>query len=54
MRHEDFNTYGDHAAKVFDNFGSCSYSGIIYTCKVLTDNSRVTMKMRCLVWTCMN
>ncbi len=54
MRQRDLGAYEKMAVKLFDSYGTSAFSGIAYTCAVLSDYSHAETRMKCMAWVCMN
>lgn len=54
MRQRDLSEYEKPAVKIFDNYSTRAYSGVAYTCTIVSDYSYVGLHMKCMAWVCMN
>ncbi|HEX8949012.1 MAG TPA: hypothetical protein VF790_08635 [Dissulfurispiraceae bacterium] len=52
MRQEEFETGDRLVIRVYGKHGTCS--GVVYTCKVISELIRTEADMKCLAWLCMN
>lgn len=54
MRKRDLGAYEKAAVMIFGSYGARAYSGVAYTCTIITDHSPFELEMKCMAWVCMN
>lgn len=54
MEPTDLTPYEKLALRMFEDYGTLAYSGIIYNCKLLINSSPSRLDMKCITWVSMN